>query len=76
MDDNVWRPAHLTSKQMEELRLAAATLLRQGRLAPAKIARQLGGQSRQCLPLGCNPRPGGSAQPGGPAPSETIALSR
>jgi len=42
MDDNVWRPTHLTSKQMEERRLAAATLLRQGRLSQADIARQLG----------------------------------
>jgi transposase len=42
MDDNVWRPAHLTSKQMEERRLAAATLLRQGRLSQADIARHLG----------------------------------
>ena len=42
MDDNVWRPAHLTSEQMEERRLAAARLLRQGRLSQAEIARQLG----------------------------------
>ena len=42
MDGNVWRPAHLTLKQMEERRLAAATLLRQGRLCQAQIARQLG----------------------------------
>jgi transposase len=38
----VWRPAHLTSEQMEERRLAAARLLRQGRLSQAEIARQLG----------------------------------
>src|SRR5918997_6474735 len=42
MDDNVWRPAHLTPEQMEERRLEAARLLRQGRLAQAEIARQLG----------------------------------
>ncbi len=42
MEDTVWRPAHLTPKQMEERRLAAATLLRQGRLSQAEIARQLG----------------------------------
>ncbi|MFL4994550.1 MAG: helix-turn-helix domain-containing protein, partial [Microvirga sp.] len=42
MDGNVWRPAHLTSEQMEERRLAAARLLRQGRLSQAEIARQLG----------------------------------
>jgi transposase len=42
MEDNVWRPAHLTSEQMEERRLAAATLVREGRLSQAQIARQLG----------------------------------
>jgi putative transposase len=42
MDDNVWRPAHLTPEQMEERRLEAARLLRQGRLSQADIARQLG----------------------------------
>ncbi|MPR13772.1 winged helix-turn-helix domain-containing protein [Microvirga tunisiensis] len=42
MDGNVWRPAHLTLEQMEERRLAAATLLRQGQLPQAEIARQLG----------------------------------
>lgn len=42
MDANVWRPAHLTSEQMEERRLAAAALLRHGRLSQADIARQLG----------------------------------
>ena len=42
MEDNVWRPAHLTPEQMEERRLAAARLLRQGRLSQAEIARQLG----------------------------------
>src|SRR5919107_4211482 len=42
MDDNVWRPVHLTPKQMEERRLVAATLLRQGQFSQAEIARQLG----------------------------------
>jgi len=42
MDGNVWRPAHLTPEQMEERRLAAAALLREGRLSQADIARQLG----------------------------------
>ena len=42
MDGNVWRPVHLTSDQMEERRLAAAALLRHGRLSQAGIARQLG----------------------------------
>src|SRR5215210_8540547 len=42
MDDDVWRPTHLTSEQMEERRLAGATLLREGRLSQAQIARQLG----------------------------------
>ena len=42
MDDDVWRPSHLTSEQMEERRLAGATLLRQGRLSQAQIARKLG----------------------------------
>jgi transposase len=42
MDDDVWRPTHLTSEQMEERRLAGATLLRQGRLSQAQIARKLG----------------------------------
>jgi putative transposase len=42
MGDHVWRPAHFTSEQMEERRLAAATLLRQSRLSQAEIARQLG----------------------------------
>ena len=39
MDDDVWRPTHLTSEQMEERRLAGARLLRQGRLSQAQIAR-------------------------------------
>jgi transposase len=42
MDDDVWRPTHLTSEQMEERRLAGATLLRQGQLSQAQIARRLG----------------------------------
>jgi transposase len=42
MEGNVWRPAHLTPEQMEERRLAAARLSRQGRLSQAEIARQLG----------------------------------
>ena len=42
MDGNVWRPAHLTPGQMEERRLEAARLLRQGRFSQAEIARQLG----------------------------------
>src|ERR671911_1723079 len=42
MDEDVWRPTLLTSEQMEERRLAGATLLRQGRLSQAEIARHLG----------------------------------
>jgi putative transposase len=42
MDDNVWRPTHLTLEQMEERRLAGAMLLRQGQLSQAEIARKLG----------------------------------
>jgi transposase len=42
MDDDFWRPTHLTSEQMEERRLAAARLLRQGQLSQAEIARKLG----------------------------------
>ena len=42
MDGNIWRPAHWTPDQLEERRLAAARLLRQGRLTQAAIARQLG----------------------------------
>ena len=42
MDEDVWRPTHLTSKQMEERRLAGVTLLRQGRLSQAEIARHVG----------------------------------
>jgi putative transposase len=36
MDEDVWRPTHLT-----ERRLAGATLLRQGRLSQAEIARHV-----------------------------------
>jgi len=42
MDGNVWRPTHLTAEQMEERRLVAATLLRQGQLSQADIARHVG----------------------------------
>jgi len=42
MDDAFWRPTHLTSEQMEERRLAGATLLRQGQLSQAEIARHVG----------------------------------
>jgi len=42
MDDNVWRPTHLTLEQIEERRLAGATLLRRGQLSQAEIARTLG----------------------------------
>jgi putative transposase len=42
MDDKVWWPTHLTLDQMEERRLAAAVLLRQGQLSQAQIARHLG----------------------------------
>jgi biotin operon repressor len=41
MDGDVWRLAHLTPEQSEERRLAAAELLRQGRLSQPDIARQL-----------------------------------
>ena len=42
MEDNVWRPSHLTAEQMEERRLEAARLLRQGRPCQAEIARHVG----------------------------------
>jgi putative transposase len=42
MEGIVWRPTHLTPEQMEERRLAAATLLRQGQLSQAEVARHLG----------------------------------
>src|SRR5918911_3606004 len=38
----VWQPAQLTRAQMEERRLAAARLLRSGRLTQAEIAREVG----------------------------------
>jgi putative transposase len=41
MDDNVWRPVHVTPEQMEERLLAAVTLLGKGRFSQAEIARQL-----------------------------------
>ena len=59
MDGNVWRPAHLTPEQMEERRLEAARLLRQGRLSQAEIARQLG--------------PAGPVFRAGPPPSPRMA---
>jgi hypothetical protein len=40
MDRSAWRPTHLTPTQLEERRLAAAALLRQGRLTRAAIARR------------------------------------
>jgi putative transposase len=43
MEGNVWRPTHLTSEQVEERRLVAATRLRQGQLSQADIARHVGG---------------------------------
>lgn len=42
MAGSAWRPARLTPEQMEERRLAAAALLRRGRLTQAAIARRLG----------------------------------
>jgi len=42
MEDKVWRPAYLTLEQVEERRLAAVRLLRQGRLSQADIARHVG----------------------------------
>jgi transposase len=42
MGGGAWRPARLTTEQMEERRLAAAVLLRQGRLKQAAIARRVG----------------------------------
>jgi DNA-binding transcriptional regulator LsrR (DeoR family) len=41
MEGHLWRPTHLTSEQMEERRLEAARLLRQGQLSQAGIARHL-----------------------------------
>ncbi|WP_046868821.1 winged helix-turn-helix domain-containing protein [Microvirga massiliensis] len=66
MEDNVWRPAHLTLEQMEERRLAAAGLLRQGRFSQAEIARQLGvsraSVSRWAATLAQQGRPGLAAR--------------
>jgi putative transposase len=66
MEDTVWRPAHLTLEQMEERRLAAATLLRQGRFSQAEIARQLGvsraSVSRWAATLAQQGRPGLAAR--------------
>ena len=42
MDNGAWRPARLTPEQLEERRLAAAALLRRGRLSQAEIARRFG----------------------------------
>ena len=42
MDGGEWRPAGWTPVQSEERRLAAAALLRRGRLTQAAIARRLG----------------------------------
>jgi len=42
MSGSEWRPAHLTPGQLEERRLAAARLLRQGQMTQAAIARHLG----------------------------------
>src|SRR5919202_834258 len=42
MDGGGWQPARLTPAQLEERRLAAAVLLRQGRLTQGAIARYLG----------------------------------
>src|ERR687893_2943121 len=42
MDGIAWRPARWTPAQLEERRLAAATLLRRGQLTQAAIARRLG----------------------------------
>jgi transposase len=42
MDGGEWRPARWTPGQLEERRLAAAALLRRGRLTQAAVARRLG----------------------------------
>jgi putative transposase len=42
MDGTEWRPVRWTPAQLEERRLAAAALLRRGRLTQATIARRLG----------------------------------
>ena len=38
----LWKPSHLTRKQMAERRRTGGQLLRQGKLSQAEIARQLG----------------------------------
>jgi hypothetical protein len=77
MEGNVWRPRYLTSEQMEERRLVAATLLHQGQLSQADIARHVcGGQPRQCLPLGRHPGPRGPARSGRATHPGTIAPPR
>jgi transposase len=49
MSGGEWRPTRLTPDQLEERRLAAATLLRQGRMTQAAIARRLGvGRASVC----------------------------
>jgi transposase len=42
MGDEAWRPTRWTAEQLEERRLAAAVLLRNGRLSQAAIGRRLG----------------------------------
>ncbi|MBQ0820438.1 MULTISPECIES: winged helix-turn-helix domain-containing protein [Microvirga] len=42
MEGNVWRPTHVTAEQMEERRLTAAVLLRQGQFSQAEIAQHVG----------------------------------
>ncbi len=57
MDDGGWRRARLTPEQMEERRLVAAALLRQGRLSQAALARQFGVSGASVCPPGARPRP-------------------
>ena len=80
MEGTVWRPAHLTSEQMEERRLAAAALLRQGRLSQADIARQLGVSrasiSRWAATLGRHAGPAGSARIGRSSQDRATAPDR
>jgi hypothetical protein len=42
MGEEAWRPTRWTAEQLEERRLAAAVLLRNGRLSQAAIGRRLG----------------------------------
>jgi hypothetical protein len=58
MNGNVWQPAHLTPERMDERRLAAATLLRQGRHSQAQISRQLGVHRVSVCRWTANPGPG------------------